>query len=120
MSDEYLDNIPSAEEIKAQIEAAEAHAAALRAELQGRKANEKADVISDIKLLIADYGIVESDLFAKKPERKKGTRARVELSDTVTGEVFRGGKPPRWLKDRMNETGLAYPDYRDRFMVKAA
>lgn len=120
------DNVPSVlvsiEDMQAQLAVAEEQAETLRRDIAELRQLEKSAVIDEIKTQIADYEITADDLFGKKPTRKAGDATdkapRAIYRDTITEQEYRGGKMPAWLKTRLETTGLEYPEYRDRFMVR--
>lgn len=92
-------------ELKAQMAALEAQAAAARAA-------EFEEVLADIRAKVVDYGFTERDIFG----RRRGARAMsstgvvpARYRDPKTGATWSGrGRAPGWIKDAKN---------RERFLI---
>ncbi|MEM5314250.1 H-NS histone family protein [Paraburkholderia sp. JHI869] len=93
-------------ELKAQMAALEAQAAAARAA-------EFEEVLADIRAKVADYGFTEQDIFG----RRRGARATSSVGvapakyrDPRSGATWSGrGRAPNWIKDAKN---------RDRYLIR--
>ncbi|WP_081068064.1 H-NS histone family protein [Burkholderia territorii] len=94
-------------EVKAQIDALQAEAEALRAE-------ELQAVIADIRTKVAEYGITEQDIFGRKRSAKGHNTAPSvpKYRDPKTGATWSGkGRAPSWIANTRN---------RDRFLIDAS
>ncbi|MBN3815585.1 H-NS histone family protein [Paraburkholderia sp. Se-20369] len=96
-------------DVKAQIDALQAEAEALRAE-------EINAVIADVRAKVVEYGLTEQDVFGRKrTPRAKGAPATKSASvpkyrDPKTGETWSGkGRAPRWIAKARN---------RDPFLIE--
>ena len=73
---------------------------------QAEQAREKeiATVVTQIRAMMADYGIQASDLgITSKRKRKSGTPTAPKFQNPQTGETWTGrGRAPKWIdgKDR--------------------
>ncbi|MXN79617.1 H-NS histone family protein [Burkholderia sp. 4701] len=96
-------------DVKAQIDALQAEAEALRAE-------ELEAVIADVRAKVTEYGLTEQDVFGRKrTPRAKGGPATKSASvpkyrDPKTGATWSGkGRAPGWISKARN---------RDRFLIE--
>ncbi|HKT63818.1 H-NS histone family protein [Burkholderia sp. 22313] len=102
-------NKRSYSDVKAQIEALEAEAAALRAQ-------EIAAVIADVREKVEAYGLTEQDVFGRKRASRANGGAAAKSAgvpkyrDPKTGATWTGkGRAPAWIAKTRN---------RDRFLIE--
>ncbi|MDN7880053.1 H-NS histone family protein [Burkholderia aenigmatica] len=91
-------------DVKAQIEALQVEADALRAQ-------EVETVLADVKAKVAEYGLTEQDVFGKKRagSAKAKTASAPRYRDPKTGATWSGkGRAPSWIVSARN---------RDRFLI---
>ncbi|MDR8092949.1 H-NS histone family protein [Burkholderia gladioli] len=89
-------------DVKAQIEALQLEADALRAQ-------EVEAVLADVKAKVAEYGLTEQDVFGKKRAGKAKTASAPKYRDPKTGATWSGkGRAPSWIASARN---------RDRFLI---
>ncbi|HJV61166.1 MAG TPA: H-NS histone family protein [Albitalea sp.] len=77
--------------------------AALEKEIEATRKQERAEAISKVKALMAQYGLTVSDLAAKAPTKTvgagKGGKVAVKYRNAATGDTWSGrGLQPKWLK----------------------
>lgn len=99
-------NKRSYSDVKAQIDALQAEAEALRAE-------EVQAVIADIRTKVAEYGITEQDIFGRRRSAKGHNTAPVapKYRDPKTGATWTGrGRAPAWIVNKN----------RDRYLIEAS
>lgn len=96
-------------DVKAQIDALQAEADALRAQ-------EIEAVVADVRAKVAEYGLTEQDVFGRtRGARAKGSAIAKTLSvpkyrDPKTGATWSGkGRAPAWIANARN---------RDLFLIK--
>lgn len=85
--------MPSYKELVAQREALEKRIADARA-------SELSDAVAQVRSLIAEYGLSQSDVFPQKGARigKSSGTVAPKYRDPSTGSTWTGrGKPPRWI-----------------------
>jgi DNA-binding protein H-NS len=92
--------------------------AALEKEIETTRKQERADAISKVRALMAQYGLTTSDLSAKGAPKSggsgKGGKVAVKYRNTATGDTWSGrGLQPKWLK-----AALAAGRKIDEFSVK--
>lgn len=76
-----------------------AQRAALDQQIQETKARERADAISKVKALMAEYGLEVSDLSTKPPKAEKVSKVAAKYRNKATGDAWSGrGLQPKWLK----------------------
>lgn len=90
--------MPTLKELVAQKEAIEAQIA------ETIKA-EKKNAISQVKALVAEFGLTADEIFTSERKARKGANAAVaaKYRDPATGETWSGrGRAPHWIagKDR--------------------
>lgn len=77
---------------------------ALEKRINEARANELADAIGQVRSLVTEFGLQESDVFSKKAgtgSKSKGTTVAPKYRDPATGATWTGrGKPPRWIADK--------------------
>ncbi|RQR59887.1 H-NS histone family protein [Burkholderia sp. Bp9125] len=95
-------------DVKAQIEALQIEADALRAA-------EMEAVLADVRAKIAEYGLTEQDVFGRKRTRAKGASSSKPQSapkyrDPKTGATWSGkGRAPAWIANAKR---------RERFLIE--
>ena len=76
--------------------------AALEREIEATRKQERAEAISKVKALMAQYGLTASDLATKsasKPAPAKGGKVAIKYRNAATGDTWSGrGLQPKWLK----------------------
>ena len=118
----------TADDIRAQLEEKEREAQALKDVLDAKLRAEQQASIDAIVRLIDEHQLIPVDVVtaiqkaypAKKRTRKpKGaptlTVVSAAFTDRVTGQTYKRGPKPAWLKQRLAETGLDWPQYREMF-----
>ena len=75
---------------------------ALEKEIEATRKQARADAISKVKGLMAEYGLTMADLSSKapaKPSGAKGGKVAPKYRNTATGDTWSGrGLQPKWLK----------------------
>ncbi|WP_232444574.1 H-NS histone family protein [Burkholderia ubonensis] len=96
-------------DVKAQIAALQAEAAALRDQAL-------TTIIADVRAKVAEYGLTEQDVFGRKraPRTRNATTAKSasvpKYRDPKTGATWSGkGRAPAWITKARN---------RDRFLIE--
>jgi DNA-binding protein H-NS len=91
--------------------------AALEKEIEATRRHERAEAISKVKSLMAQYGLTMADLNARtasKVSAGKGSKVAVKYRNEATGDTWSGrGLQPKWLK-----AALAAGRKIDEFSVK--
>jgi DNA-binding protein H-NS len=91
--------------------------AALEKEIEATRRHERAEAISKVKSLMAQYGLTMADLNARtasKVSAGKGSKVAVKYRNEATGDTWSGrGLQPKWLK-----AALAAGRKIDEFAVK--
>ncbi len=91
--------------------------AALEKEIEVTRRHERAEAISKVKSLMAEYGLSMADLSARAPSKAsagKGGKVAAKYRNTATGDTWSGrGLQPKWLK-----AALAAGRKIDEFAVK--
>ena len=77
--------------------------AALEKEIEVTRRQERADAVSKVKALMAQYGLTVADLGAKATPKaagaSKGGKVAVKYRNAATGDTWSGrGLQPKWLK----------------------
>jgi DNA-binding protein H-NS len=76
--------------------------AALEKEIETTRKQERAEAISKVRSLMAEYGLTIADLTpraAPKASGGKGGKVAVKYRNTATGDTWSGrGLQPKWLK----------------------
>jgi len=76
----------------------------LQAQAEQLRQQEKGEKISQIKQIMATYGITPADLGAKR----KAPASKAMYRDPSTGKSWSGrGRQPQWIKDMVAQTGSA-------------
>jgi DNA-binding protein H-NS len=71
----------------------------LMAEAEAMRKDELAEVISQIKAEIAEYGLTPKDLGFVMPATIKGRKVPAKYKDPVSGKTWSGrGRTPLWVK----------------------
>ena len=81
-----------------------------RAELETRikvaRDAELKDAIAKARQLVADYNLVEADVFSHRA-RAPGGKVAPKYRDPATGDTWTGrGKAPRWIADKNRDDFL--------------
>lgn len=78
---------------------------ALERQIEQTKKRDRADAISKVRALMAEYGLSLSDLGTKSsPTAKPGSRTKVPVKyrNQATGDAWSGrGLQPKWLKSAL-------------------
>jgi len=77
--------------------------AALEKEIESTRKQERAEAITKVRALMAEYGLTLSDLSTKSATKSGGTgkggKVAVKYRNTATGDTWSGrGLQPKWLK----------------------
>jgi DNA-binding protein H-NS len=77
--------------------------AALEKEIESTRKKERTEAISQVKALMAQYGLTSADLSSKAPAKSgngsKGGKVAVKFRNAATGDTWSGrGLQPKWLK----------------------
>ena len=77
--------------------------AALEKEIEATRKHERAEAISKVRALMAEYGLTASDLSTKASPKAagagKGGKVAIKYRNTATGDTWSGrGLQPKWLK----------------------
>ncbi len=92
--------MPSYKELVAQREA-------LEQKIKAARDSELAEAIAQARSLVAEYGLQESDVFAKRGAtgtRKATGPVAPKYRDPATGATWTGrGKPPLWIAGKERE-----------------
>ncbi len=76
--------------------------AALEKEIEATRKQERAEAVSKVKALMAQYGLTVSDLTVKAPAnstRGKSGKVAIKYRNAATGDTWSGrGLQPKWLK----------------------
>ena len=77
-----------------------AQKAALEKQIAETQREERQSAISQVRTLMAEYGLVASDLSTRGPKKAgTGTKVAAKYRNKATGETWSGrGLQPRWLK----------------------
>ncbi len=77
-----------------------AQRAALEKQIAQTQREERQTAITQIKTLMAEYGLVAADLSARAAKKARvGTKVAAKYRNKATGEAWSGrGLQPRWLK----------------------
>lgn len=76
---------------------------ALEAQIGEARKRELSDAISQVRSLVAEFGLTQSDVFsgAKRKSSTAGTSVPAKYRDPATGATWTGrGKPPIWIRDK--------------------
>lgn len=76
---------------------------ALDAQIAERRKVELATAVTQVRELVATYGLTEADVFpgGRKPSSAKGSKVAPKYRNPATGETWTGrGKPPKWISDQ--------------------
>ena len=89
-----------------------AQKAALEKQIAQTQRDERQSAIAQVKSLMAEYGLVASDLSTRGPKKgSTGTKVAPKYRNKATGETWSGrGLQPRWLKAAMS-TGKKLTDF---------
>jgi DNA-binding protein H-NS len=91
-----------------------AQRAALEKQIEQTQRDEKQKAISQIKTLMAEYGLSVADLNARTGAKTKGSvgaKVAAKYRNKATGETWSGrGLQPRWLKAAL-ATGKKLTDF---------
>jgi len=77
-----------------------AQKAALEKQIEQTQREEKQKAITQVRTLMAEYGLTASDLSARTtPKARVGAKVPAKYRNKATGEAWSGrGLQPRWLK----------------------
>ncbi len=76
-----------------------AQRAALDEQIAQTKDRERADAITKVKSLMAEYGLTIADLSVRTAKVAKPSKVAVKYRNKATGETWSGrGLQPKWLK----------------------
>lgn len=105
--------MPTYQELMSRKAALEKEAAALQEQIETARRAERAEVINQIKSLMAEHGIGFTELGARggagRPARPaksagSGRKVAVKYRDEATGNTWSGrGLQPNWLKAALSE-----------------
>jgi DNA-binding protein H-NS len=89
-----------------------AQKAALDKQIEQTQRDERQKAISQVKTLMADYGLTAADLTARVAKKARvGAKVAAKYRNKATGESWSGrGLQPRWLKAAL-ATGKKLTDF---------
>ncbi|CAN7756751.1 H-NS histone family protein [Acidovorax sp. LjRoot66] len=65
------------------------------------KKREQGDAVSQVRSLIAEFGLTSEDVFPVRRRTTAGSSVAPKYKDPATGATWTGrGKPPLWIKDK--------------------
>ncbi|MFN9475118.1 H-NS family nucleoid-associated regulatory protein [Acidovorax sp.] len=76
---------------------------ALEAQIGEARKRELSDAVSQVRSLIAEFGLTQADIFSggKRKSSTAGTSVAAKYRDPATGSTWTGrGKPPLWIRDK--------------------
>ena len=79
---------------------------ALDQQIQQARQQELAGAISQVRALVAEFGLTATDVFPSGRARSSssGTKVAPKYRNPATGQTWTGrGKPPRWIQDQDRE-----------------
>lgn len=79
---------------------------ALEQQINEARRQELASAISQVRALVAEFGLTQQDVFpaARARSASSGTKVAPKYRDPVTGQTWTGrGKAPKWIQNQNRE-----------------
>lgn len=78
----------------------------LEQQIQDARKRELSDAVTQVRNLVAEYGLNAEDVFppARARSGNTGTKVAPKYRDPATGQTWTGrGKPPKWIQSQDRE-----------------
>jgi DNA-binding protein H-NS len=86
---------------------------ALGAQIEERRATEKAASIETIRAMIKEQGLTQVDIFpvGRAKNANTGVKVAAKYRDPASGQTWTGrGKPPKWISEAADRTVFEIKD----------